>query len=155
LTFKTGFAPEQARHLFGLAELKAQQSAKIRELREALVAAGYTALDEQAKVLGLSRSTAWTILNGRHKSSGLCAATINRMLQAPRLPQLARAKIFEYIEEKTAGRYGHADQPLRKFSGRLNIVQDCESANSITYAGPAVGGNHSRKPHKAQRAAPS
>jgi hypothetical protein len=51
-----------------VAELKARQSAKIRELREALVTAGFTTLNEQARALGLSRSPAWTILNGTIKA---------------------------------------------------------------------------------------
>jgi predicted DNA-binding transcriptional regulator AlpA len=73
------------------ADMKARQSAKIRELREALVASGFLTLDEQSKVLGLSRSTTWTILKGNHKASGLSAAIIDRMLAAPRLPP-ARAR---------------------------------------------------------------
>jgi DNA invertase Pin-like site-specific DNA recombinase len=56
--------------------MKARQSAKIRELREALVASGFLTLDEQSKALGLSRSTTWTILKGNHKASGLSAAII-------------------------------------------------------------------------------
>src|SRR5258705_144730 len=41
---------------------KARQSAKIAGIGAALAAAGVRALDEQAKVLGLGRSTAWTLL---------------------------------------------------------------------------------------------
>jgi len=113
--------PKQACPRVGMAKLKARQSVKIRELREALVATGFTALDEQADALGLSRSTAWTILNGIHKSSGLSAGIINRMLLAPRLPSLARTKILEYIEERTAGHYGHSNVQLRKFAESLLI----------------------------------
>ena len=113
--------PKQACPRVGMAKLKARQSVKIRELREALVATGFTALDEQANALGLSRSTAWTILNGIHKSSGLSAGIINRMLLAPRLPSLARTKILEYIEERAAGYYGHSDVQLRKFTKSLLI----------------------------------
>jgi hypothetical protein len=43
------------------------QSAKIKEVGEALVATGHVSLDEQATVLGLSRSTTWTILQANHK----------------------------------------------------------------------------------------
>jgi hypothetical protein len=105
-----------------MAELKARQSAKIRELREALVTAGFTTLNEQARALGLSRSTAWTILNGNHKSSGVSPAIVNQMLLASRLPSLARAKIFEYIEESKAGHYGHSNLAIRKFTGGLLII---------------------------------
>ena len=85
---------------------KDRQAAKIRALGEALAAAGFLALDERAKVLGLCRSTAWTVLRGNHKASGLSATTINRMLAAPSLPPSVRAILLEYIEEKTAGVYG-------------------------------------------------
>ena len=80
--------------------MKARQSSKIRELGDALIAEGYLTLDEQARVLGLGRSTTWTILKGNHKTSGLSAGIINRMLAAPRLPALVRARILEYIDEK-------------------------------------------------------
>ena len=43
------------------------QAFKIRELGEALVAAGYVTLGEQADALGLCRSTTWTILRGTHR----------------------------------------------------------------------------------------
>ena len=64
-------------------DVKARQSAKIREIGAALVAMGYRALDEQARALGLGRSTAWTILQANHKNSGLSATVIIRMLAAP------------------------------------------------------------------------
>src|SRR6266478_9905874 len=66
----------QARHrpLPLTARMKARQSLKIRELAEALKSAGFLTLDEQAKALGLSRSTAWTIRKASHKASGLSAS---------------------------------------------------------------------------------
>jgi hypothetical protein len=71
------------------AMMKARQSSKIRELAEAVISAGFLTLDEQAKALGLSRSTAWTVRKTSHKASGLTASIINRMLAAPELPPLA------------------------------------------------------------------
>ena len=59
---------------------RTQQRLKIEEIGRTLVECGFVALDEQAYVLGLSRSTAWTVLRGMHKTSGLSAMTINRML---------------------------------------------------------------------------
>jgi hypothetical protein len=115
-------------------EMKARQSAKIRELREALVAAGFLTLDEQSKALGLSRSTTWTILKGNHKGSGLSAAIIDRMLAAPMLPTLVRAKIYEYIEDKTAGLHGDNEMLLRKFVARLR-TQDCPCNDGVTPTG--------------------
>jgi hypothetical protein len=70
------------------AEMKARQSSKIRELAETVEAAGFLTLDEQAEILGVPRSTAWTIRRGSHKASGLSASIINRMLAAPMLPLL-------------------------------------------------------------------
>src|SRR6266487_6034524 len=103
------------------ARIKALQSSKIREVAEAVKSAGFLTLDEQAKALGLSRSTAWTIRKASHKASGLSASIINRMLAAPDLPPLARSKILEYVEEKAAGLYGGSRSQRRKFAARLSI----------------------------------
>jgi predicted DNA-binding transcriptional regulator AlpA len=97
-------------------EHKARQSAKLRELAAVLAASGFVTLDEQAKALGLSRSTAWTILKGSHKASGLSTATISRMLSSPELPQCVRATILTYVEERMAGEYGHNKMQLRRFA---------------------------------------
>ena len=101
-------------------EMKARQSSKIRELAEAVQAAGFLSLDEQAKVLGVPRSTAWTIRRASHKASGLSASIINRMLAAPELPLLVRAKILEYAGEKAAGLYGGSQNQRRRFTARLS-----------------------------------
>jgi predicted DNA-binding transcriptional regulator AlpA len=102
------------------ARMKALQFSKIRELAEAVKSAFLT-LDEQAKALGLSRSTAWTIRRASHKASGLSASIINRMLATPELPPFARTKIVEYVEEKAAGLYGGSRSQRRKFAARLSI----------------------------------
>ena len=101
-------------------EIKARQSAKIKEIGVALASLGFTGLDFQAKALGLSRSTTWTILHANHKSSGLSAKVINRMLAAPNLPVLVRTKILDYAEEKVAGRYGHSKMARNKFATLLS-----------------------------------
>jgi hypothetical protein len=108
-------------------ERKARQSAKIKELWQALRTAGFVTVDEQAEVLGLSRSTAWTIRKANHKSSGLSASILIRMLAAPQLPPAARSKILEYIEEKSAGSYGGSLSQRRRFAARLGI-QDVRQA---------------------------
>jgi hypothetical protein len=105
-------------------EMKARQSAKIRELAEAIQAAGFLTLDQQAKVLGLPRSTAWTLRKANHKASGLSASIINRMLACPQLPPLARSKIIEYVEEKAAGLYGGPAAARRRFAARLSIYEE-------------------------------
>jgi hypothetical protein len=105
------------RNIFVLS-LKLLQSAKLRKITAALEADGFIGLDAQATALGLSRSTAWTILSGSHKASGLSARTLNRMLAAPLLGERARAKILEYIAEKRAGHYGTSKSALRRFDQR-------------------------------------
>ena len=104
-------------------DMKARQSTKIQEIGEALALGGLFSLDDQAEALGLTRSTTWTILKGNHKSNGLSAAIINRILAAPRLPPLVRAKTLEYVEEKAAGLYGHSRAQRRKFVSQLSWVE--------------------------------
>ncbi len=99
---------------------RALQSAKLREFGEALIAAGHLQLDEQARVLGLSRSTTWTIIRAKHKNSGLSASVIKQMLAQPELPALARSRIFEYVEEKSLGMYGHNPGQVRRFLEALS-----------------------------------
>ena len=60
-----------------LSEIKARQSAKIRQLAEAAKLTGLHTLDELASALGIPRSTAWTIRNGGHKASGLSVSIID------------------------------------------------------------------------------
>jgi hypothetical protein len=104
-----------------LADLKARQSSKIREIGEAVIATGFVSLDAQAQVLGLPRSTAWTILSAEHKSTGISAKVICRMLSSERLPPLVRAKIMEYAEEKAAGIYDGMKRHQRRFASKLNL----------------------------------
>jgi hypothetical protein len=101
-----------------LSEMKARQSAKIRQLGQALIAAGLRTLDAQADALGLPRSTAWTIVKTRHKTSGLSAGSIERMLGS-KLPPRARATIVEYVEEKSFGLYGGSRRQQQRFAVRL------------------------------------
>jgi homospermidine synthase len=94
---------------------KERQASKIKELADTLVAVGFASLDDQAQALGLSRSTTWTILKGKHKNYGLSAAVINRVLSHPGLNTHVRATIIEYVREKAAGSYGHNESQLRRF----------------------------------------
>jgi len=97
-------------------KLKLRQRFKIAEIRLALIETGHVALDEQATTLGLSRSTAWSILHPSHKSSGLSAHTISRILQSPQLPDRVRQRILEYMQEKIGGLYGHTERRRREFA---------------------------------------
>ena len=102
-----------------LSELKARQASKIAEIRQALVAAGFDRITKQASVLGLSRSTAWSILRGQHKCSGLSSSVINRILRSQGLPPTARRIVDEYVQEKLLGAYGHSTARLRQFRKQL------------------------------------
>jgi hypothetical protein len=99
--------------------MKARQSAKMREIADALCAAGFLGLDAQAEILGISRSTAWTILRGSHKSTGISPAIIGRMLGTAALPTAVRSKIVEYANEKAAGSYGHNQLQRQRFIDAL------------------------------------
>lgn len=105
-----------------LSELKVRQASKIAEIRQALIAAGYDTLTKQAIVLGLSRSSAWAVLRGAHKSSGLSTAVINRVLRSQELPAGARKVIEEYVSEKLAGAYGHSEERLTRFRTQLGYA---------------------------------
>jgi hypothetical protein len=111
--------PSLPRLAQSIGDMKRRQSEKIRELGQTLAAVGIISLDAQANILGLSRSTAWTLLKSNHKGSGLSVATINRMLAAQKLPRLVRDKILEYVEHKAVGYYGHSEAMRRKFVNRL------------------------------------
>src|SRR5262245_62894074 len=76
--------------VIAVSDMKSRQSLRIREIRAALATAGFNGLDQQAEALGLSRSTAYTILKGDHKEAGRSSAVIERMLGAPLPPPLAR-----------------------------------------------------------------
>ena len=119
-------------------EMKSRQAAKIRELGQSLIDAGFVTLDQQSEALGLARSTTWTILRASHKGSGLSAAVINRMLLSPELPPLARRKILEYTTDKLAGVYGGSPTQRHRFC-RLSIKQ-------ARRATPELGGTVNGQP---------
>ena len=50
--------------------MRAGQANKIRELRQALIDAGFVSLDQQATALGLPRSTTWAVLKGQSQMFG-------------------------------------------------------------------------------------
>jgi len=110
--------------------MKARQSTKLTGIKEALGTAGIHTLDEQARALGLNRITTWTVLRGNHRNSGLSAASINRILAAPQMPPLVRAKILEYVGEKTARTYGLSAKPRQKFITLLSAKPAKQPATS-------------------------
>ena len=103
------------------------QATKMREIRDALITAGYLHLDAQARALGLSRSTAWSILQANHKRTAITAAVIKRMLDQPGLPSSVRAKILEHVETKplkNIGKYPSALRPTMPRGRRRDAKRD-------------------------------
>jgi hypothetical protein len=77
-----------------------RRTTPIEHIGDALVAAGYTTLDKQAKALGIHRATAWTIVTRKHKLGRLNTDTTNRMLANPELPPNVRIVIDQYLAER-------------------------------------------------------
>jgi len=80
-----------------LNETSQRRAVPIQAIADALVAAGYTSLDDQAKALGLHRSTAWTIVKTRHKLGRLNRQTTQRILENPDTPPSVRAIIQQAL----------------------------------------------------------
>jgi hypothetical protein len=127
-----------------VAKMKARQSARIREIAEVLVEGGLVTLDAQADALGLCRSTAWTILKSSHKSSGLSAKVISRILAEPQLPERVRTTLHKYVEEKASGRYGqrknavNLSPPFRANGWSSRRKHEVSAAAAATDARPAI-----------------
>ena len=73
---------------------------QIHHITDALIACGYYCLDEQAKALGVSRSTAWTIVKTKHKLGRLSTKTTTRILANPETPPAVRAVVQQYLTER-------------------------------------------------------
>ena len=73
----------------------------IEQISKALIASGYLTLDEQAKALGVHRSTAWTIVKTKHKLGRLSAKTTKRILANPETPPAVRIVIQKYLAERS------------------------------------------------------
>jgi hypothetical protein len=115
--------PKKVDNSARFSDLKSKQTDKITAIRETLIFCGCETLDKQARILGLSRSTAWHLLNGRYKASGLSAGMIKRILSSSILPDRTREVILEYVHEKLEGTYGHSRVPLTRFRKRLDILR--------------------------------
>jgi hypothetical protein len=74
---------------------------RLQDISEALVACGYTRLDRQAKALGISRSTTWTIIKTKHKLGRLSTKTTKRILANPNTPPPVRTVIQQYLAERS------------------------------------------------------
>src|SRR6476646_4183041 len=69
-------------------------------ISDALINAGYTSLDAQAKALGLRRSTAWTIMRAKHKLGRLNDKTARCILANPDTPASVRVIILATLDRK-------------------------------------------------------
>ena len=78
---------------------KQRHAVPIQAIADALVAAGHTRLDSQAKALGLHRATTWTIVKNKHKLGRLNRQTTQRILENPDTPQSVRAIIQQALSE--------------------------------------------------------
>ena len=86
-----------------LAQGRGKYPTKIQDIAGALIAEGYRSLDEQAKALGVHRSTAWTIMKTKHKLDRLSQKTTNNMLANPALPPSVRIVVLQYLTERSDG----------------------------------------------------
>jgi hypothetical protein len=93
-------------------------SNELGRISHALISSGYTSLDDQAKALGLGRSTAWTITKNKHKLGRLSAKTINRILANPQTPPAVRAVLHEYVAQRYAAVPGRRKR-------KLTVSQTC------------------------------
>jgi hypothetical protein len=126
-----------------LSRAKLRQATKIREIKDALIASGYYSLDAQARALGLSRSTAWTIFRGQHKASGLSTSILLAMLSEPCLPLAVRQTVMDYVSEKAAGLYGDKPFRVRQFMIRFSRMRSVAQSRQVAeHAEP--GATHRR-----------
>ena len=97
----------------------------LQQIREALIKSGYRKLDQQAKALGLRRSTAWTIVNAKHKLGRLSAKTTTCILANPDTPPSVRSVIQKYLAERSGVLASRAKRLTRREqqSNRLRAVR--------------------------------
>jgi hypothetical protein len=76
-------------------------SIELERISEALISSGYTSLDEQAKALGVHRSTAWVIIKKKHKLGRLSAKTIDRILGNSQTPPAVRTLVQQYVVKRS------------------------------------------------------
>jgi hypothetical protein len=87
---------------------------RLQDISEALTESGYTKLDQQAKALGINRSTAWTIVKTKHKLGRLSTKTTKRILANPVTPPAVLSVIQEYLAERSDALATRADRLDRR-----------------------------------------
>ena len=70
----------------------------------ALIKAGYVSLDAQAKALGVSRSTAWTIVKAKQKLGCLNNKTVRNILANPDTPASVRETVRTLMDQENHAR---------------------------------------------------
>ena len=110
-----------------------RRTTQIQEIADALVAAGYISLDEQAKALGLNRSTVWTIVKSKHKLGRLNAKTTQTILANPDTPASVRVVIQQYLAQDlvTSNQLSRPPRALkirRLIKELRSTAQECKSA---------------------------
>ena len=98
----------------------------LRDISEALVACGYTKLDQQAKALGVNRSTAWTIIKTKHKLGRLSTKTTKRILANSVTPSAVRSVVQKYMAERSDVLASRAERLNRREqqSNKLRAVRN-------------------------------
>ena len=72
----------------------------IQLVADALIKDGFHSLDQQAKALGLHRSTVWTIMKTKHKLGLLNNKTARSILAHPGTPASVRVIIHTILDRK-------------------------------------------------------
>jgi hypothetical protein len=94
----------------------------IQPIVNALIAAGYSSLDNQARALGLNRSTAWTIIKNKHKLGRLNVKTTQRILENPDTPPDVRAVIEQYMSQNLVTLPGPHEDPPGQPTNAINCT---------------------------------
>jgi hypothetical protein len=81
--------------------MRRKRAISLQDISEVLIGCGYTKLDKQAKALGVDRSTAWTIVNVKHKLGRLSSKTTSRILENPETPPAVRNVVQQYLDERS------------------------------------------------------
>ena len=79
----------------------------IRLIADALINDGYVSLDEQARALGLNRSTAWTIMKTKHKLGMLNNKTVRTILANRGTPSSVRVIIHTMLDAQFLSEQEH------------------------------------------------
>ena len=74
----------------------------IQPIANAVIEAGFISLDAQAKALGVSRSTAWTIMKAKHKLRPFNSKTAHCILTNANTPVSVRELVQTMLEDRNS-----------------------------------------------------